>query len=199
MARIEPFKRESSSSRQVDCICGLLCNMWNHSFLHHPPNVAGFGVCLATAEILLTTAGSSPHTIDIRVSNPSAIRGLVECSRLCTCKWAAGWQTHPLCRVCEHGASLRVRNWDFSPAWDAHIRATFTQEAQGLQVPTGDCVCLLGAVSAVPLCKGNRLLVCSPTALQTQLCCGRFNTYLMRTMCVHTYGCLYICLHIHTI
>ena len=59
-------------------------------------------------------------------------------------------------------------------------------------------VCLLGAGSAVPLCRRNRPLVSSPAALQTQLCCGRFNTYLMRTMCMHTYGCVYICLHIHT-
>lgn len=110
-----------------------------------------------------------------------------------------GVMNPPLRRACEHGALLPVRNKGFHPAWGAHVRATFTPEARGLRIPAGGCVCLLGVVSAVPLCKGNRLLVFSPLALQTQLCCGRFNTYLMRTMCVHTYGCVYICLHIHTI
>lgn len=80
-----------------------------------------------------------------------------------------------------------------------HKPEQFHSRGTGAPDPGGGCVCLLGTVSVVPLCRGSRLTVFSPTALQTQLCSGRFNTYLMRTMCVHTYGCVYICLHMHTI
>lgn len=194
MARTESLKDESSNTREIGYICVLLCNMWKPSFLHHLPNVFAFGVCLATAQILWQFQ-------DWVLTPPVKVQQSL-------CSQGAGQVLQPL-QVRHGGDDVptlpgRLVSMELCSQGERRIpvlpgvhkpEQAPQQRHGGSRPPWGLCVPPWSRVCATPL---QREQTHSPTALQTQLCCGRFNTYLMRTMRVHTYGCVYICLHIHT-
>lgn len=128
--------------------------MWNHCFLHHQPNVSGFGASLGTAKILWQFKDqflAPPLYLQVTPLLPSVWPSTPDPA---FCKWEKREQwTHLLQRACEHGALFPVSNKDFNPGRGARVRATFTPKARGLQIPTGGYVCLLGAVSVILLSK----------------------------------------------